>query len=155
MLPYAGYVDPESTLTIGVHHDGHLEATERTFCSLYHTLMFPVHPFARFPVQCDNRSLFVWIFSSARSSVSRVARARTQACPQKKSAGSAAAQPQRAAGRSARRAAEHEKAPQNPRPRPCRRRRRRKRHRPLRRTSSARQSLHAKARAERCTRRQC
>ena len=44
MLPYAGYVDPESTLAIGVHHDGHLEATERTFCSLYHTLMFPVHP---------------------------------------------------------------------------------------------------------------
>ena len=28
MLPYAGYVDPESTLAIGVHHDGHLEATE-------------------------------------------------------------------------------------------------------------------------------
>ena len=42
MLPYAGYVDPESTLAIGVHHDGHLEATERTFCSLYHTFMFPV-----------------------------------------------------------------------------------------------------------------
>ena len=40
MLPYAGYVDPESTLAIGVHHDGHLEATERTFCSLYHTFMF-------------------------------------------------------------------------------------------------------------------
>ena len=37
MLPYAGYVDPESTLAIWVHHDGHLEATERTFCSLYHT----------------------------------------------------------------------------------------------------------------------
>ena len=35
MLPYAGYVDPESTLAIGVHHDGHLKATERTFCSLY------------------------------------------------------------------------------------------------------------------------
>ena len=26
MLPYAGYVDPESTLALGVHHDGHLEA---------------------------------------------------------------------------------------------------------------------------------
>ena len=25
-LPYAGYVDPESTLALGVHHDGHLEA---------------------------------------------------------------------------------------------------------------------------------
>ena len=35
MLPYAGYVDPESTLAIGVHHGGHLEATERTFFSLY------------------------------------------------------------------------------------------------------------------------
>ena len=46
MLPYAGYVDPDSTLAIGVHHDGHLEATERTFYSLYHTFMFPVHPFA-------------------------------------------------------------------------------------------------------------
>ena len=46
MLPYAGYVDPESTLAIGVHHDGHLEATERTFCSLYHTFMFGYHPFA-------------------------------------------------------------------------------------------------------------
>ena len=46
MLPYAGYVDPESTLAIGVHHDGHLEATERTFCSLYHTFMFGFHPFA-------------------------------------------------------------------------------------------------------------
>ena len=34
MLPYAGYVDPESTLAIGVHHEGHLEATERNFCSL-------------------------------------------------------------------------------------------------------------------------
>ena len=22
MLPYAGYIDPESTLAIGVHHDG-------------------------------------------------------------------------------------------------------------------------------------
>ena len=40
MLPYAGYVDPESTLAIGVHHDGHLEATKRTFCSLYHTFIF-------------------------------------------------------------------------------------------------------------------
>ena len=30
MLPYAGYADPESTSAIGVHHDGHLEATERT-----------------------------------------------------------------------------------------------------------------------------
>ena len=47
MLPYAGYVDPESTLAIGVvHHDGHLEATERTFCSVYHTFMFGFHPFA-------------------------------------------------------------------------------------------------------------
>ena len=46
MLPYAGYVDPESTLAIEVHHDGHLEATERTFCSLYHTFMFGFHPFA-------------------------------------------------------------------------------------------------------------
>ena len=46
MLPYAGYVDPESTLAIGVHHNGHLEATERTFCSLYHTFMFGFHPFA-------------------------------------------------------------------------------------------------------------
>ena len=44
MLPYAGYVDPESTLAIGVHHDGHLEATERTFCSLYHTFMFGFTP---------------------------------------------------------------------------------------------------------------
>ena len=35
MLPYAGYVDPESTLAIGVHHDGHLEDTERTFCSAH------------------------------------------------------------------------------------------------------------------------
>ena len=43
MLPYAGSVDPESTLAIGVHHVGHLEDTERTFCYLYHTLMFPVH----------------------------------------------------------------------------------------------------------------
>ena len=49
MLPYAGYVDPESTLAIGVHHDGHLEATERTFCSLYHTFMFGFHPFAHVP----------------------------------------------------------------------------------------------------------
>ena len=49
MLPYAGYVDPESTLAIGVHHDGHLEATERTFCSLYHTFMFGFHPFAQHP----------------------------------------------------------------------------------------------------------
>ena len=49
MLPYAGYVDPESTLAIGVHHDGHLEATERTFCSLYHTFMFGFHPFAPGP----------------------------------------------------------------------------------------------------------
>ena len=49
MLPYAGYVDPESTLAIGVHHDGHLEATERTFCSLYHTFMFGFHPFAGVP----------------------------------------------------------------------------------------------------------
>ena len=44
MLPYAGYVDPESTLAIGVHHDGHLEATERTFCSLYHTFIFGFTP---------------------------------------------------------------------------------------------------------------
>ena len=49
MLPYAGYVDPESTLAIGVHHDGHLEATERTFCSLYHTFMFGFHPFTGVP----------------------------------------------------------------------------------------------------------
>ena len=53
MLPYAGYVDPESTLgrtlAIGVYHDGHLEATERTFCSLYHTFMFGFHPFAPGP----------------------------------------------------------------------------------------------------------
>jgi len=49
MLPYAGYVDPESTLAIGVHHDGHIEATERTFCSLYHTFMFGFHPFAHLP----------------------------------------------------------------------------------------------------------
>ena len=41
MLSYAGYVDPESTLAIEVHHDGNLEDTERTFCSLFHTLMFP------------------------------------------------------------------------------------------------------------------
>ena len=47
MLPYAGYVDPESTLAIGVHH---LEDTERTFCSLYHTFIFgftPVVPAVR------------------------------------------------------------------------------------------------------------
>ena len=44
MLPYAVYVDSESTLAIGVHHDGHKEKTERTVCSLYHTFMFPVHP---------------------------------------------------------------------------------------------------------------
>ena len=49
MLPYAGYVDPESTLAIGVHHDGHLEATERNFCSLYHTFIFGFHPFAQGP----------------------------------------------------------------------------------------------------------
>ena len=42
MLPYAGYVDPESTLAIGVHHDGHLEATERTFCSLSYTFIYTV-----------------------------------------------------------------------------------------------------------------
>ena len=48
MLPYAGYVDPESTLAIGVDHDGHLEATERTFCSLYHTFIW-LHPFALRP----------------------------------------------------------------------------------------------------------
>ena len=29
MLPYAGSVDPESTLAIGVHHVGHLEETKR------------------------------------------------------------------------------------------------------------------------------
>ena len=51
MLPYAGYVDPESTLAIGVHHDGHLEATERTFCSLYHTFIFGFTPFAVAPVK--------------------------------------------------------------------------------------------------------
>ena len=49
MLPYAGYVDPESTLAIGVHHDGHLEDTERTFCSLYHTFIFGCTPFAQHP----------------------------------------------------------------------------------------------------------
>ena len=49
MLPHAGYFDSESTLAIGVHHDGHLEATERTFCSLYHTFMFGFHPFAGVP----------------------------------------------------------------------------------------------------------
>ena len=58
MLPYAGYVDPESTLAIGVHHDGHLEATERTFCSLYHTFMFGFTPFAPVP----SISVFVLIF---------------------------------------------------------------------------------------------
>ena len=50
MLPYAGYADPESTLAIGVHHDGHLEDTERTFCSLYHTFIFGFTPFAQHPV---------------------------------------------------------------------------------------------------------
>ena len=59
MLPYAGYVDPESTLAIGVHHDGHLEATERTFCSLYHTFIFgftllPVFLF--FSIESANKS---------------------------------------------------------------------------------------------------
>ena len=29
MLPYAGSVDPESTLAMGVHHVGHLEETKR------------------------------------------------------------------------------------------------------------------------------
>ena len=61
MLPYAGYVDPESTLAIGVHHDGHLEATERTFCSLYHTFMFGFHPFAGVPVDFFEESFFISI----------------------------------------------------------------------------------------------
>lgn len=55
MLPYAGYVDPESTLAIGVHHDGHLEATERTFCSLYHTFMFGFTPFAVHPSSSNSK----------------------------------------------------------------------------------------------------
>ena len=55
MLPYAGYVDPESTLAIGVHHDGHLEATERTFCSLYHTFMFGFTPFAPVPSKSSKK----------------------------------------------------------------------------------------------------
>ena len=55
MLPYAGYVDPESTLAIGVHHDGHLEATERTFCSLYHTFIFGFTPFAQHPSQYESQ----------------------------------------------------------------------------------------------------
>ena len=59
MLPYAGYVDPESTLAIGVHHDGHLEATERTFCSLYHTFMFGFHPFAVHPSNSLSHDLSV------------------------------------------------------------------------------------------------
>ena len=58
MLPYAGYVDPESTLAIGVHHDGHLEATERTFCSLYHTFMFGFHPFAHRPSKHQEKKEF-------------------------------------------------------------------------------------------------
>tara|TARA_B110000208_G_scaffold116757_1_gene143053 strand:+ start:68 stop:424 length:357 start_codon:yes stop_codon:yes gene_type:complete len=49
MLPYAGYVNPESTLAIGVHHDGHFEDTERTFCSLYHIFIFGFTPFAVHP----------------------------------------------------------------------------------------------------------
>ena len=53
MLPYAGSVDPESTLAIGVHRVGHLEDTERTFCSLYHTFMFGFHPFAHLPSMKD------------------------------------------------------------------------------------------------------
>ena len=57
MLPYAGYVDPESTLAIGVHHDGHLEATERTFCSLYHTFMFGFTPFAVHPSKAQIEAL--------------------------------------------------------------------------------------------------
>ena len=60
MLPYAGYVDPESTLAIGVHHDGHLEATERTFCSLYHTFMFGFHPFAPGPQYRVRLPFFVY-----------------------------------------------------------------------------------------------
>ena len=54
MLPYAGYVDPESTLAIGVHHDGHLEDTERTCCSLYHIFTFIFHPFAVHPSTCTS-----------------------------------------------------------------------------------------------------
>ena len=46
MLPYAGYVDPESTLAIGVHHDGHFEDTERNFCSLYHIFIFGFIPYS-------------------------------------------------------------------------------------------------------------
>ena len=33
MLPYAGYIDPESTLATAVHHVGHLEDTELTIIS--------------------------------------------------------------------------------------------------------------------------
>ena len=44
MLPYAGSVDPESTLAIGVHRVGHLEDTERTFCSLYQSTLLASIP---------------------------------------------------------------------------------------------------------------
>ena len=69
MLPYAGYVDPESTLAIGVHHDGHLEATERTFCSLYHTFMFGFHPLpSGSPVLMEKKRVDnLFIYSAARS----------------------------------------------------------------------------------------
>ena len=60
MLPYAGYFDSESTLAIGVHHAGHKEKTERTVCSLYHTVMFPVHPSTNifFRIRCDCVKVF-------------------------------------------------------------------------------------------------
>ena len=44
MLPYAGSVDPESTLANGVHRVGHLEDTERTFCSLYQSTLLASIP---------------------------------------------------------------------------------------------------------------
>ena len=57
MLPYAGYVDPDSTLAIGVHHDGHLEATERTFCSLFilSFLASPLLPTSHGALQVESR----------------------------------------------------------------------------------------------------
>ena len=77
MLPYAGYVDPESTLAIGVHHDGHLEATELTFCSLYHTFMFGFTPFAVVPsenlrdqqelLRVKRKTFLKWIIRLVRS----------------------------------------------------------------------------------------
>ena len=68
MLPYAGYVDPESTLAIGVHHDGHLEATERTVCSLYHTFMFGFTPFAVVPSGVGTASNPFWKTNATYSS---------------------------------------------------------------------------------------